>query len=254
MGYQRGVNMMNFQYYKVISRRGIDAIGCIDIPNGGYCQSVDTDWAIDSYDLEWFLSLSDEAEIGNGFCKTDVHDFLVYRGRGLAVAFFSRNASGQFDFTIIARLSAPQELWELLYPDTRKRAIAKARHIMFAGDYEKSWYFVGKASGQLYEVSPCDDGKTSVSCAFFYDTRFFTEDDGLDARKYNPEGLHFWGDALEGTDYSQHKLTTPEAILALATERPKVARRLINIFDFTEEELDLPALSVPRKVSRAFAR
>lgn len=243
--------MRSFKLYKKIFATGIINSGaCSGLSRDLDGNPIETDWMIYLEYLPDFLSLPEDAALGVGYKKTDVKDFLVYTDRGLSVALFTRIEPGKYDYTITAKAHlVPQMLWELMYPNTRERAIAKAQNIFFAGLRQHSWYFVGKTSGDLYAVIPeYRPNEAAITNAFCYDLQQSAAADGFDVARYEHSSTYLPIEVLNGTDYDQQKIETPEAILALADKQLLILHSLVKRYGFTMCELGLEE-PAPSKLS-----
>lgn len=240
--------MKKFKIYKKVFATGIINSGaCSGLSRDLDGNPIETDWMIYLEYLPDFLKLPEDAELGVGYKKSDVKDFLVYTDRGISVALFTRTEPGKYEHTITAKARlVPQSLWELMYPDTRERAIAKAQNIFFAGFRQCSWYFVGKESNDLYAVIPeYHLDETCIINAFCCDMQQSAAADGFDIAQYEHSSSYLPASVLDGMEYSQFKLANPEEILALADENPLIMRGLLN-YGFTMSELGLEDLT-PKK-------
>lgn len=195
-----------------------------------------TDWMIDAHDLGAFLEKPDDAMIRNdqlmladsalkeAYAISEIESFVVCTDR--AIALFQRGDDGKFSCSEIysGGHCLPQCFWEVMYPDTCQRAIAKIRGEFFPNEVP-TWYFLGREYCGLYMVtpeivSPCmdyhnengEDITLDHSISDGLNPAYFHERDNVHWR------LYFDLEVLEGTSYAEQKLDTPEKLL-LAADR-----------------------------------
>lgn len=198
----------------------------------------EADWFVNVCDLQRFLSQPDDTIIkpdhlaytGASYRVSEIQTFVAVATYEGAVALFKRGEDGKFvcSQTYASGINVPQQLWELVYPDARERAIAKVQNLFFMGFRQCSWYFVGKESNDLYAVIP-----------------EYAAADGFDIAQYGHSSSYLPASVLDGMEYSQFKLANPEEILALVDENPLIIRGLLN-YGFTMSELGLEDLT-PKK-------
>lgn len=194
----------------------------------------ETDWIVDSSDLKKFLDLPettvvkkddaviDDPALKESYTVAEIESFVVCEDG--AIALFKRDDNGKFfcQQRYAWGCGVPQSFWDAMYPDTYARAIAKVEDDFFSEEVP-TWYFLGKHHHDLYKVM----SGVVVPCIDLYDEN--GEDatfsngvlDGLNSDHFHKkDDTHRWPyfdlEALEGTDYAEQKLDTPEKLLLAA--------------------------------------
>lgn len=199
-------------------------------------------WRIEADHVAAFLELPESTmisrivddDINYGFdvrrYKKDLSVVAIMDGEGTESRLLGQlvRCDGRFEVRLTSK--SPESLWLAVYPDTKKRALAKVKCCFFP-DYEWAktpWYFLGGQTSTLYEVfdghiRACSDVSLKES----------GEADGFNMKEYYPTGGSFYNSAIRELKIA--KMTCVEELLA-ARDAGHVKTAIETIL--TQEEND----------------